>query len=75
MKISNLKLFFINSGKPAPFGTGWSANYLLVKVYTDEGIYGVGEAFHTGKDKATEGALIEYARWLVGKDPLNGSSN
>jgi L-alanine-DL-glutamate epimerase-like enolase superfamily enzyme len=68
MKITELQLFYINRGRRASFGTGWNVNYLLVKVYTDEGIYGVGEAFHTGKDKATEGALSEYARWLVGKD-------
>ena len=69
MKITELKLFYVNPGTHTSFGTGWSANYLLIKVFTDEGIYGVGEAFHTGKDKATEGALTEYARWFVGKDP------
>lgn len=69
MTITDLKLFYVNPGLKTSFGTGWNANFLLVKVFTDEGIYGVGEAFHTGKDKATEGALIEYSRWLVGKDP------
>ena len=69
MKITDLKLFYVNPGRRTSFGTGWNANFLLIKVYTDEGIYGVGEAFHTGKDKAIEGALVEYARWLAGKDP------
>ena len=69
MKITEIKLFYINPGIRTSFGTGWSANYLLIKIFTDEGIYGVGEAFRTGKDKATEGALAEYARWFVGKDP------
>ncbi len=69
MKITECKLFYVNDGKRVSFGTGWNANYLLVKINTDEGIYGVGEAFRTGKDKATEGALIEYSRRLIGKDP------
>jgi galactonate dehydratase len=61
MKITGMKPFLISTD----YGTNW----VLVKVYTDEGCDGVGEAFSTGKDKTTEAALLEFARWLVGKDP------
>jgi galactonate dehydratase len=70
VRITDVKLFYVNPGTRTSFGTGWNANYLLLRITTDEGIHGVGEAFHTGKDKATEGALLEYARWLVGRDPI-----
>src|SRR6185312_14072135 len=36
---------------------------------TDRGVYGIGEPFGTCQDKATEGAVGEFQRWLVGKDP------
>ena len=51
------------------FGTGWGKNTILVKIHTDEGIHGVGEAFGTGKAKTIEAALYEYERWLKDKDP------
>ncbi len=69
MKIRELKVFHINPGKKVPYGTGWGKNYTLVKIYTDEGIEGIGEAFGTGKAKTTEAAIYEFERWLQGKDP------
>ncbi len=69
MKITHVKVFHVNPGLHVSFGTGWSKNYVLVKVYTDEGIDGIGEAFGTGKAKTTEAAVYEFERWLKGKDP------
>lgn len=69
MKITGLKVFLVNPGAKVSWGTGWGKNLVLVKIYTDEGIDGVGEAFGTGKAKTTEAALYEYERWLLGKDP------
>ena len=69
MKITGLRVFLINPARTVPFGTGWGKNTVLVKVYTDAGIDGVGEAFGTGKAKTTEAALYEFERWLRGKDP------
>ena len=69
MKITGLKVFLLNPGNKVSFGTGWGKNTILVKVYTDEGIDGVGEAFGTGKAKTIEAALYEYERWLKDKDP------
>ena len=69
MKITGLKIFLLNPGNRVSFGTGWGKNTILVKIHTDEGIHGVGEAFGTGKAKTIEAALYEYERWLKDKDP------
>ncbi len=69
MKIKEIKVFLVNPGKRVSYGTGWSKNLVIVKVRTDEGLDGVGEAFATGKAKETEAAVYSFARWLVGKDP------
>ena len=69
MKITGLKTFLINPGERVSYGTGWGKNLVIVKIYTDSGIDGVGEAFATGKAKTTEATLYEYERWLKGKDP------
>ena len=44
--------------------------YLLVRVHTDAGITGLGEAGAWAFLEASEGALKKFGRYLVGKDPL-----
>ena len=44
---------------------------LLVKVETDEGIFGWGESGLTGREKAVVGALEHFAEIVVGMDPFN----
>ena len=44
--------------------------WLLVKVTTDNGIVGIGEAGLHGVPEAAEAAVNTFARYLVGKDPL-----
>jgi galactonate dehydratase len=43
-------------------------NQLLVKVETDEGIFGWGESGLSGREKAVVGALEHYAEFLIGRD-------
>ena len=45
-------------------------NYVYVKLHTDEGISGVGEAACSWKEQALFGALKEIERYIVGRDPL-----
>ncbi len=71
MKITQLKTFLLNSGQRMNSMTGYGPNWVFVKIYTDEGPTGLGEAFPTGKARTTEAALHEYERWLVGKDPTH----
>ncbi len=70
MKITGVRVFHLYPGVDESGnrrGKYW--NFVFVKVYTDAGIDGVGEAFASGKAKTTEAAVYEYERWLVGKDP------
>ena len=60
MKVIDLKPFVVDC-----FRTNW----VFVKVYTDEGIDGVGEATLEYKEKALLGALEHIKEYLVGEDP------
>ncbi|MEM2921876.1 MAG: galactonate dehydratase [Candidatus Bathyarchaeia archaeon] len=58
MKITDVESFLVRS------------HCHLVRVSTDEGITGIGEAGFWGYPEATEGALKRIRQYLVGKDPL-----
>ncbi len=60
MKVTDVKTFLV--------GGSWG-NWLIVKVETDEGIHGVGEATLEGKSATVEAAVRELRRYLIGKDP------
>lgn len=62
MKITDIKTFLVDC-----FRTNWA----FVKVYTDEGITGVGEATLEYKEKSLVGAVEHIKEALVGKDPTN----
>ena len=48
-----------------------SRNLCLVKVLTDQGIHGWGEAYSVGPDEATVATIRDFKEWLKGKDPRN----
>ncbi|MBQ8804029.1 MAG: galactonate dehydratase [Tyzzerella sp.] len=62
MKVTDVKCFSVDC-----FRTNW----VFVKVYTDEGIDGVGEATLEYKEKALWGAVEHIKEYLVGKNPLD----
>ena len=62
MKITGIKTYLVNTGR---------RNYCFVKVDTDEGIHGLGEAYSAGPDKATAETVDYFADWLVGMDPMD----
>ncbi len=43
-------------------------NQLLVKIETDEGVFGWGESGLSGREKAVVGAIEHYREFLIGKD-------
>ena len=45
-------------------------NQLIVKVETDEGLFGWGESGLSGREKAVIGAIEHFAEFAVGRDPL-----
>ncbi len=61
MKVIDIKPFVVDC---------YRTNWVFVKVYTDSGITGVGEATLEYKEKALLGALEHIKEYLVGKDPL-----
>jgi len=68
MKIAKLKTFVV--GNPPPHRGG--RNWVFVKLYTDDGIEGVGEAYAVPFDPRTVVHLIEDVgtRLVVGADPF-----
>ncbi|MDB5506143.1 MAG: Galactonate dehydratase [Devosia sp.] len=55
--------------KPYPIWVG-HRNQLIVKVETDEGVFGWGESGLSGREKAVVGALQHYREFLIGRDPF-----
>jgi len=84
IKITDIKTFLVGTaggregGEPeqnedgtysiASIGT---RNWLYVKVETDQGINGIGEAYSVGPDEATVKVIEDFKYWLVGQDPRN----
>jgi galactonate dehydratase len=62
LKITDIKTFLIGAG---------GRNWLYVKVLTDQGIFGIGEAYSAGPDEATVKVIEDFKSWLVGHDPRN----
>ena len=84
MKITDIKTFLMHVGAPnlkkwasdGSFGTEsfsknltGTRNWLFVKVYTDEGIIGIGEC--SGWPRVIETAVQDLKRLLIGEDPTN----
>ena len=53
---------------PYPVWVG-HRNQLIVKVETDEDIFGLGESGLSGRELAVVGAIKHYREFLVGRDP------
>ncbi|HLH73494.1 MAG TPA: galactonate dehydratase [Chloroflexota bacterium] len=62
MKIREITTHFVNVGP--------TRTWVLVKVSTDEGLHGWGEAGIEGKEKTVAQAIAELERQLVGRDPF-----
>ncbi|MBL8218863.1 MAG: mandelate racemase/muconate lactonizing enzyme family protein, partial [Bryobacterales bacterium] len=62
MKITDIKTFLIGAG---------GRNWIYVKILTDQGLFGIGEAYSAGPDEATVKVIEDFKLWLVGQDPRN----
>ena len=66
MKITEIKTYLMQAAKG---DDAWSQrNWLFVKVITDDGIYGVGEA--SGWPRVVETAIRDLSAILIGDDPF-----
>ena len=61
MKITDIKTYPVWVGH---------RNQLVVKVETDEGIYGWGESGLSRRELAVVGAITHYKGFLIGQDPM-----
>jgi galactonate dehydratase len=66
MRITDIKTFLVDATPPGGWGGG-GRNWLFVKVDTDEGISGIGEA--SGWPRVIETAVQDLKTILVGQDP------
>ncbi|MCC7355005.1 MAG: galactonate dehydratase [Anaerolineae bacterium] len=62
MKITKIETFVAYAG--------WN-NHTYVKVHTDEGIHGIGQAYSAGPDEAVVQVIHDFESWLTGQDPRN----
>ncbi|HEV2073041.1 MAG TPA: mandelate racemase/muconate lactonizing enzyme family protein [Thermomicrobiales bacterium] len=62
MRITDVKTFIV-------YAPERGRNFTFVKVYTDQGLTGLGEAGVTGKELAIEGLIATYREFLIGMDP------
>ena len=79
IKITGVEIFLFDIPVTSPFitaiGTMTAVNDLLVRIHTDQGLFGLGEACPfapiTGETQATNAAAAASIRdMIVGKDPL-----
>ena len=71
MKIVDIKTFLMMAGAPESTGSSsWSArNWCFVKIYTDEGIVGIGEG--SGWPRVVQTAIEDLRPIVLGEDPMN----
>lgn len=62
MKITGIETYLVDVGR---------RNLCFVKVLTDEGLYGIGEAYSVGPDEATANVVHYFTDWVRGLDPLD----
>jgi galactonate dehydratase len=62
MKIQSIEVYLAELGR---------RNIPFVRVMTDEGIHGVGEAYSVGPDRGTVAVIEDFAEWLIGRDPMD----
>ena len=68
MRIIEIKTYLMHAASQEE--ESWAArNWLFVKVLTDEGIYGVGEA--SGWPRVVETAIQDLTPLLIGEDPFH----
>ena len=62
MKISDMKTYVVDAGQ---------RNWVFVKLFTDEGLTGVGESTLARYEQMVVGALEGIKTYLIGKNPFN----
>ena len=66
MKIKDINVFRMRTPAHKTAGTNW----MFVRITTDTGEYGWGEASTQYKDAGVAAEIADFAKFLVGKDPF-----
>ena len=61
LRITDLKTFLVDAGN--------DENFVFVKLYTNQGLTGLGEGTLSAKGRTVAAAIEEHKRYLVGKNP------
>jgi len=62
----------ITAVKPYTVHPGWRKNLIFVKVETDSGVHGWGEAYSQyDRDTAVMAQLVALGKYAIGRDPFN----
>ncbi len=71
MKITSVDVIKVLNGQPSIKGTPW--NPICVRINTDEGISGFGEAglCYGNVNHAAFGCCVDFAELIIGMDPMN----
>jgi galactonate dehydratase len=69
MKITDLKTFLVNADEGVQSDRPRGRNWLFVKIFTDEGVTGVGEG--GGWPVVVEKAIQELRHFLLGENPFD----
>ena len=62
MKIAGIDSYLVSMGR---------RNLCFVKVKTEDGAFGIGEAYSVGPDLATVNTIDYFADWIKGMDPMD----
>jgi len=82
MKITDIKTYIVGSGSKSVLKIDPESSesyiknrsYLLVKIETDNGLYGWGESGVSSRETAVQSMVNHFREWLVGEDAENISA-
>jgi galactonate dehydratase len=67
MKITDVKVYLIRNNRKTKIPSPW----VLVQVFTDEGVVGLGDATNWPGGTIIKQAVLELSRLVIGKDPFH----
>ena len=67
MKITDVKVHLIRSNRNTQIPSPW----ILVQVFTDESLVGLGDATNWPGGTIIKQAIIELSRLVIGEDPFH----
>ncbi|MCC6537976.1 MAG: hypothetical protein IT162_10525 [Bryobacterales bacterium] len=62
LRITDIRTYVVHVG---------SVNWVFCKVFTNQGLVGLGEGSITSKEATLSDAILEHKRYLMGKDPTD----